>query len=498
MFFISLILSVLSMPGFLWGGFVWVSLIPLFISLEKNKLIKGTLKVYFFGIIFLLITHYWIFSVLSVNVPEVLMSFPSYIGIICYFLMGFVMALPYIGIGFFYLILRDKLINKPILFSLYISSIFTIFEFLRSIGPLGFTGGKFSDALASQSGILQVLSIGGTLLAVFLIVFVNALIYSLWKKYKNKKIMILGLILIVVFSINGIIEQNVPYINYQEEKMEKMVGVQTNIPQSMKYDTDILKSYNVILEALEKVPENSVVVLPEGTFMFDIRRSSYESNFLKLIKEKNLNVLVGFPRYEEESYNQIGLYNSEGALEEFYAKIRLTPFAETLPFPEILGVFKFLKFLDFYEPGEKFTVFNIDDVNIGAQVCYDSYYSEVSRGLAINGAEVLLTLTNDGWFDETGRIQHSYQSLFRAIENRKYMIQIANTGITEIIDPYGHVLKRLPTIEENSSEYILASFSYIPIKESSFYTFYGDWIFYIALIIVLISFIYSNFFMKKE
>ena len=498
MFFLSVLLSVFSMPGFLWGGFIWVSLIPLFISLQKKSLIKGTFTTYFFGVLFLSITHYWLLPVLSVNVPEVLMSFPGYIGIICYFLMGLVMALPYLGIGFSYVLLRDKLKDRPIIFSLYVSSIFTIFEFLRSVGPLGFTGGRFSDALASQTGILQILSIGGSMLGVFLIVFVNALIYSLWLKYKNKKIMILAVVILVVFSVNGIIQQNIPFINYEKESMDEIVGIQTNVPQSLKYNTDIKESYNIILKSLEEVNNGSIVAFPEGTFMFDIRNSLYEKDFLNLIKDKNLKVLVGFPRYEKESYNQIGLYTSEGVEKEFYAKIRLTPFAETLPFPKILGVFEFLKFLDFYEPGKEFTVFKIDDNNIGAQICYDSYYSEVSRGLVNNGAEVLLTLTNDGWFNKTGRLQHSYQSMFRAIENGKYMIQVANTGITAIYDPYGRMLKKLPTIDENSSNHILSTFSYIPIKEKSFYTRYGEWIVYLSIIMAVTIFIYSLFIKRNE
>jgi len=73
-------------------------------------------------------------------------------------------------------------------------------------------------------------------------------------------------------------------------------------------------------------------------------------------------------------------------------------------------------------------------------VAYPSLYaSEVVRG-----AQVLATITNDGWYgDSAAPRQHLALAILRAAEARRYVVRAANTGISAIIDPYGRVPARL-------------------------------------------------------
>ena len=70
------------------------------------------------------------------------------------------------------------------------------------------------------------------------------------------------------------------------------------------------------------------------------------------------------------------------------------------------------------------------------------------RQSVADGSELLTTITNDAWFGRTSApYQHFAQASMRAIENGRYLVRAANTGISGIVDPYGRVLARSQLFE---------------------------------------------------
>jgi apolipoprotein N-acyltransferase len=93
------------------------------------------------------------------------------------------------------------------------------------------------------------------------------------------------------------------------------------------------------------------------------------------------------------------------------------------------------------------------------------------RQFAANGAELLINISNDSWFDKSAaRLQHLKIVRMRAAENRRWVLRSTNDGITATIDPAGRLLGMLPEYVESASR---TGFSYV--KETTFYTRYGDW-----------------------
>lgn len=487
MIFLSSLLTAISMPGMLWGGIIWFALVPLFLELNKSGPIKGMFKSFLYGYAFLLLCHYWVLPVLAINVPEVLNSFPKFVGVLAFFLMGIIMAIPFLGFGFLYGLYRKKLSDSPVILSLFAASLFTIFEWLRELGPTGFTGGRLTNALIKDIGLLQLLPFGGTLILVFIIVFVNSFVaLKIEKARHGKALYIIGAVAVMLL-INGVMYRFVPFTPTVPKYEKEVVVIQTNIPQSVKYNESIGNTMNIVKTALEEVPEGSIVLLPEATFMYDMRILSEGDELISIADKKDLKILVGFPAYGVENFNQLRILTGDGFSEEFYGKHKLTPFVEMLPWPKIFGMFSFLKLLDFYSEGTEFTTFAFDDQRLGAEICFDSYYPDIARGLVNGGALAVITATNDGWFeDRVGLEQHFSQSVLRAIENRRYVIQVSNTGITAVIDPYGRILKRLPTAYERSGDYFVTSFQYVPESKITFYTKYGDWFLYLAIALAVI------------
>jgi apolipoprotein N-acyltransferase len=119
-----------------------------------------------------------------------------------------------------------------------------------------------------------------------------------------------------------------------------------------------------------------------------------------------------------------------------------------MPYP---GFFKFLKPLLIDMGGastnngiqSERTNFSINHFKIAAMVCYESIYGSFVSGFVKNDANVLLIITNDGWWGETpGYKQHFEFAKLRAIENRREVLQCANTGISGVIDEKGNVISK--------------------------------------------------------
>ena len=77
---------------------------------------------------------------------------------------------------------------------------------------------------------------------------------------------------------------------------------------------------------------------------------------------------------------------------------------------------------------------------ISTSICYEIVYPDLVRQFVAGGSELLTTITNDAWFGRTSApYQHFAQASMRAIEEGRYLVRSANTGISGIVDPYGHV-----------------------------------------------------------
>ena len=97
------------------------------------------------------------------------------------------------------------------------------------------------------------------------------------------------------------------------------------------------------------------------------------------------------------------------------------------------------------------------------------------------GGELLTTITNDAWFGVTSApYQHFEQAAMRAIENGRYLVRSANTGISGIVDPYGRVLDRSEIFQQ---AVIVGSVRFL--KTSTFYTRHGDVLAYASVVVTL-------------
>jgi apolipoprotein N-acyltransferase len=169
-------------------------------------------------------------------------------------------------------------------------------------------------------------------------------------------------------------------------------------------------------------------------------------------------------------YNSASFYLPDGSYAGHYDKMHLVPFGEYTPYkPLFFFVGHLLDDLVFI-PGTQRTLFKVGDKTYGVFICYESIFGDDMRLFARNGAQVLINISDDGWYGDTSAPwEHLDMVRMRAIENRRWIVRSTNTGITAAIDPFGRVTAMIPRHVRTS---VQVAFGYR--NDITFYSQHGD------------------------
>jgi apolipoprotein N-acyltransferase len=179
-------------------------------------------------------------------------------------------------------------------------------------------------------------------------------------------------------------------------------------------------------------------------------------------------------------FNSAGLVNPQGEWVARYDKVHLVPFGEYLPFPKIFAFAGGLtKEVGEFQRGSSHTPLDAGGERFGTFICYESIFPDEVRQGPLLGAQVLLNISNDGWYGDSGAwAQHLQQTQMRAIENDRWLLSDTNTGMTASIDPYGRIVASTPRKIRTA---LVAP--YVVRASTTFYTRHGDWFCYLCAII---------------
>jgi apolipoprotein N-acyltransferase len=142
--------------------------------------------------------------------------------------------------------------------------------------------------------------------------------------------------------------------------------------------------------------------------------------------------------------NSAFVVRPEGTAEERYDKVRLVPFGEFVPWWARLAFTESLvREVGAFEPGETVRVLDVG-IPIGMAICYEVVFGELAAAQVRQGAELLTTLTNDGWYGYSwAPRQHLAQAVLRAVETRRWLVRAALTGISAAVDPDGRIVAEM-------------------------------------------------------
>ncbi len=227
---------------------------------------------------------------------------------------------------------------------------------------------------------------------------------------------------------------------------------------------------------------------------------TWVTGILELSKTNHVNILTGglfSSKLEQEKgifkdrRNSAYLFGSNGIVApERSDKIHLVPFGEYIPFKGskyfgwIHDIFAKLTPYDWdytltAGSEDSPTVMSIPSAKLSKPVramvpiCFEDIdprlVAKMFRGANGKRADLLVNLTNDGWFKANQNAQHLQAAIFRSIENRVFTVRSVNTGISGFIDSYGRVKQTVPVRTEGTALATVALDS-----RYTFYTRFGD------------------------
>ena len=125
---------------------------------------------------------------------------------------------------------------------------------------------------------------------------------------------------------------------------------------------------------------------------------------------------------------------------------------------------------------------------LGVLVCYEGIFPDLARQYVLAGSGLIVNVTNDAWFGRSSApYQHLAMTRFRAIENRRWLVRAANTGVSAIIAPSGKIVSSTPIFQ---SGFITGDISFR--TDLSFYTVWGGFLPFPFLLLSLFWFILSS------
>lgn len=273
---------------------------------------------------------------------------------------------------------------------------------------------------------------------------------------ENKKNKILALISIAntffILNLLGYIHQP-----NSVGSLSKNIGLlQPNISNKLKKSSEkkvidrmqVLDIQNSLSENSFKNKEVDLIVWPETAFpVYFNKPSFFLDNLKESLKSIHTNTLVGgYTRdsLTKKDQNSAALFSQSSPYIQLYSKEKLIPFAEFLPFENYLSWLKpYFKHLANYAKGQNNTILSSHEMKLGMLICYESLYHSQYQKMTDKGANIFVNISNDAWFGDTSEpYQHLYVAAAKAIEYRRPIIRVGNSGFTTIVDSNGSISHR--------------------------------------------------------
>jgi apolipoprotein N-acyltransferase len=263
--------------------------------------------------------------------------------------------------------------------------------------------------------------------------------------------------------------------------------LQPNISQEMRWDNDnlVLIFRRMMAMTDEATSRNvQVVVWPESTVPLSYATTDfYRQAIESASRAKNVDIILGSVAEDPEQPNKLwnaAFLVSGGKTIGHYDKIRLVPFGEYVPLRQMLSfAHALVHAVGEFEFGTKDTPL-AGRFLYGPAICYEVVFPQIPRTQVVHGANVLVTITNDAWYDGTSAPrQHLNQARLRAVETDRYLLRAGTTGISAVVDPAGQLVQQL---EMGKQGIIYAEFQ--PRTSTTPYVRFGDWFAWVAMVAV--------------
>jgi len=381
--------------------------------------------------------------------------------------------------------------------------IWVTFEFVRAQMPeISFPWNLLGYPAAANLAFAQLTTITSIYGLSFLVAGFNALlVWTLASNAMTRRVRIAcaatASIILLVVAFAG------PRFVPQPQAHHFARAVQLNFPETDSYPADWFQSHAGELDEIARlslapaVEKPDLLIWPEAPAPFSFQDVQFAKIASALAIRFGHPFLAGAiewklpvdpsevaPRNTLFPYNSALLFDAQGQRVFVYDKVHLVPFGEYEPFPLIHRVVSSVSGeVGGFHKGNRYAVGPLPRGNsFGVFICYEAIYPGEVRRFTANGAQLLINISNDGWFGRSAAAeQHLRIARVRAVENRRWIVRSTNNGFTASIDPYGRIFEPLaPDVRA------AVDLPYDFRTDETIYTRFGDWFAWLCVLVSVI------------
>jgi apolipoprotein N-acyltransferase len=452
----------------------WLSFVPLFWALNhattaRRAIIFGWLM----GFAAHLLGFYWLVYTISA-----FGGFPYPVSVLVFILYA---ALQGVQMGLFALLVQSAGFGPLKIFP----ALFWVpLEFLF---PLLFPW-HIANSQVAFSWFIQSADLVGPYGASFIVVWSNAAVFHAWfareqhgpRRYLPIAYAALAVIVSLVYGVGRL--QSIGE-EMAEARRLSLAAVQGNVDIDMKWNPALaqknLAKHRQLTGPVGPVP---LVIWPESAIEAFIPENLevLPPEFMPTFKSDRTFFVFGAKSYRGKPgqpgikmFNTAFITDARGRILSRYHKQVLLAFGEYLPFSKILSRLPAMPFADGFTPGPGPIAFHMArGIRIGPLICYEDLMPDLSRKFVSEArANILVNLTNDAWYGRSvGPWQHLWLSQSRAIETRRSLLRVTNTGVTSLINAKGELVQTLPMFTAGAMETEVEI-----LNGETYYVRFGDW-----------------------
>ena len=452
----------------------WLAFVPLFRALDRAASTRqAVLYGWVMGFVAHLIGFYWLVYTISA-----FGGFPYAVSVLVFFLYA---ALQAIEMALFAWLVRTAGFGPLRIFP----ALFWVpLEFLF---PLLFPW-HLANSQAEFSWFVQTADLVGPYGASFIVMWSNAAIYHAWRAREQGGLRrclpaAYAALAVAVSLVYGAGRLRAIDDELISARKISVAAVQGNVDIDMKWNPDLaqknLAKHRELTAPLEAVP---LVIWPESAIEAfipeDLERLPPE--YMPLLKSERAVFVFGAKSYRGKPgqpglkmFNTAFFTDAGGRILSRYHKQVLLAFGEYLPFSRLLSLLPAMPFADGFTPGPGPVAFHMArGIRIAPLICYEDLIPELSRKFVGEArANLLVNLTNDAWYGRSvGPWQHLWLAQSRAIETRRTLLRVTNTGVTSLVNAKGEIVETLPmftgAVMQTEVEIL---------NGATYYVRFGDW-----------------------
>ncbi|MGI8616660.1 MAG: apolipoprotein N-acyltransferase [Actinomycetota bacterium] len=373
--------------------------------------------------------------------------------------------------------------GRPVLTALGAAAVWTAIDWVRGLWPFGgFTWGSLGVSQVPNTITVRVAVIAGVFGVTFVVVFVAALLADAATRERSlsRRARWVG-----IAALAALAPVLIPFADTIGRPLE-VAAIQVDFDEAVRHgsreegDIAVTRLNLDLHRTLRDRPPDLAVW---GESALDPGSLEILEEVRATISEVGVPVLAGSTSRDIRSlgeggdptlFNQAVVFDNGGEVVDVYKKTHLVPYGEYIPWKAVVGWIPALEQIAYeLTPGER--VHTLDAPRLpmfGAPICFENSFPGLGRELVRQGAEFLVVLTNNAAYDETSAsAQHLQMSRIRAIENGRWVVHAAVSGISAFVDPSGHTYRRTELFEPSLiRKTIRAS------DERTLYVRWGDWL----------------------